>query len=307
MGPSDSRADVEHLITLVVKRSRLVDLLRTGPRYKRDLQEELGVSRSTIYKAVRELEDEGIVERTDEGHRLSLVGRLVHREYREFSDSVAAVSGSGDLLAVLPSEVPLTLDALAGAEVTRAERHAPNRPVEAVERIVEDASKLRGMSSAALPQYVAVFRDQIVAGRLVAELLLERPVVEYVFANYRDEVMESFASDNVRFRETTASLPFGLIVVEEPEPEMAVLVYGDDGALKGVIRNDSAAACDWAAEVYGSYAADATEVAPEGVDEESETDGDGVETEDGAGDENGAENENGAGNESGAGNETEDA
>lgn len=292
MGSSDSRADVEHLIGLVVKRSRLVDLLREGPKYKRDLQEELGVSRSTIYKAVRELEEDGIVERTDGKHRLSLVGRLVHREYREFFDSVAAVSGRGDLLSVLPSEVPFALDALDGAEVTRAERHAPNRPVETVEGIVEGASKLRGMSSAALPQYVAVFRDRIVEGELTADLLLERAVVEYVFENYRDEVAEAFDSDNVRFHETTASLPFGLIVVDEPEPETAVLVYGDDGALKGVIRNDSAAAYDWATEVYASYAGDATEVVPEGAAE------DGAEVDDEAGVEKGAED--GAGTEDGA-------
>lgn len=264
MGTEESGVEPSKVINLIAKRAELIAQLREGPKYNRDLQERLGVSRSTVYKAIRELKEHDIVEGTDRGNRLSLLGRLADREYQEFVGAVESICAPDDLLPFLPTDVDLDLDVLDGAAVIRSERHAPNRPVAAVEEMVERATSVVGISPVALPQYVAVFRDEIVAGRLTADLLLERPVVEHVVANYRRELEESFATGNVRIWQTAASLPFGLVVVEEPEPETAVLVYDADGTLQGVIHNTSRAAFEWGMAVYESYLQGATQVSVTG-------------------------------------------
>ncbi|WP_083252599.1 GntR family transcriptional regulator [Haladaptatus sp. W1] len=72
MNDSGERPDV--LLSTVVKRAGFLTALASGPIPKRHLRDELDVSRSTVYKAVRELHEYELVERTDEGLALTLAG-----------------------------------------------------------------------------------------------------------------------------------------------------------------------------------------------------------------------------------------
>lgn len=260
MGTDGSRADAETLINLMVKRSDLIAELRTGPKYNRDLQDRLGVSRSTVYKAIRELKEHGIVVQTKEGNRLSLLGELVEGEYRSFVGTITEIRAPGSLLAHLAPGVDLDPAMLVGAEQVRAERHAPDRPLVTFEEIVTTADEIRGLGPVTLPQYVSVFRDELVDGELAAELLLERQVAEYLLSNYREAVADAATDGDLGLLETDESIPFGLLVVDDPGPEAVVFVYDDRGTLRGLLRNDSRDAVEWASSVYESYRGDAGRV-----------------------------------------------
>ena len=77
-------ADVDDRIDLVAKRVDLLEALAAGPRYKPALVEATGDSRSTVDRAIRELEAAGLIERTDEGFWATLAGRLAAERYRAF-------------------------------------------------------------------------------------------------------------------------------------------------------------------------------------------------------------------------------
>lgn len=245
--------DPDRAVGVLAKRGDLVRLLWDGPRHVRDLQEELDVSRSTAYSAVRELAADGVAERTPDGYRLTSFGELLADEYVAFQERVGALCRAEPLLEALPAPAVVTTDLLDGAEITYANRHAPNRPVHVVEEVVQSATRLRGFSPVILPEYVSLFHDQLVSGALEAELLLERPVVEHLIADYRPPFEEAIATDRLSLRETAESLPFGLVVVEAPREEIAVIVYDEGGELRGVLGNDSDAAIEWARAVYREY------------------------------------------------------
>ncbi len=91
------------------------------PLYKRDLVAAVDRSRSTVDRAVRELEDAGLVERVDGGYVATVAGRLAAEEYRAATASLAAVEGAIAALAPLPHDVSVSSALLTGAAITTAD------------------------------------------------------------------------------------------------------------------------------------------------------------------------------------------
>ncbi|WP_135854461.1 helix-turn-helix transcriptional regulator [Halorussus salinus] len=244
-------SDLRECISTVVKRTAFLDRLADEPTSKRDLRDELDLSRSTVYKAVRELEALGLVTETDAGVALTLVGRLLAEECRAFESRAAAVTDAASLLSALPADVPVTTDLLVGAETVRGERHAPTGPVEHIDEVVRRTDRVVGFTPVVLPQYVDMVHEEVVADDLTADLVLEAPVVEYLRENHDERLREALASGNLSVRRTGETLPFGLVVAEGEG--LVLIVYDETGDLRGVLLNDTEAALDWGTELFRTY------------------------------------------------------
>ncbi|WP_276282000.1 helix-turn-helix transcriptional regulator [Halorussus caseinilyticus] len=250
--------DLHDVISTVVKRASFLDRLTDGPTSKRDLRDELNLSRSTVYKAVRELETHGLVTESDEGVELTLVGRLLADQYREFEARAAGVYDNESLLSVLPDDAPVTTDLLLGADTVLAERHAPTRPVTYIEALVRNADSVSGVVPVVLPQYVDLFHGELVTDDLTADLVLEDPVVEYLSDEHGERFGEALATGRLSIRRTDETLPFGLIAAEGDG--IILIGYEGGGELRGIIRNDTPAALDWGERVFRNYWDEADEV-----------------------------------------------
>lgn len=250
---TDGRLDADDAFEAVSRRASVIECLMDGPKYNRDLRDELDVSRSTAYKAVSELEELAIARRCDNGYELTLLGRLLFEQYREFHDRFAAICRPGELLAVLPREADIPFDVLDGAESHASERHAPNRPVREIERVVEDASVVKGTGPVVLPRYVELFSEQVVSESLDAELVFEQPVFEHLTTDYEADFSEAASSEHLSVWVTDSELPFGLLVVEAPTKKAGVIVYDSTGDIKGFVVNDTDRAYDWALGQWEQY------------------------------------------------------
>lgn len=244
-------ADFRDVISTVVKRRPFLDTLADGPTAKRDLRDELDLSRSTVYKAVRELEEQGLVAETDEGVGLTLVGRLLADEYRTFETHAAGIHDSAGLLAVLPADAPVTVDAVLGAETVLAERHAPTRPVEYIDDLVRRADHVFGATPVVLAQFVDIFHEEIVHGDLTADLVLETPVVEYLREDHAERLAEALDTGRLSIERTDESLPFGFVSSESEG--LVLIVYDESGELRGVLLNDSRDAIDWGRRTFRAF------------------------------------------------------
>ena len=199
--------DPAEALDVVARRARFIDCLRDGPKYNRDIRDALDVSRSTAYKAVRELESLDMASRCDQGYELTNLGRLLHAEYERALDRIGEVCRPGHLLSVLPADTDVPFAVLDGASVFFAERHAPNRPVREIESLVEAATVLRGTGPVVLPRYVELFHEQILADELDAELVFERQAVEYLVSDYTEDYGEAVERENLAVSVTDEELP----------------------------------------------------------------------------------------------------
>jgi predicted transcriptional regulator len=251
-------ADARDVIQTLVQRSDLLGRLADDPASKRDLRDDLGVSRSTVYKAVRELEAENLVEQRDGSVRLTLSGRLLVERYRSFEGYVSSVRCQQSLLGALPSDAPVSHALLEGADRILAEPVAPDRPLNYLDDVIRGADRIVGFGPVALQRYVRLFHQQLGDGDLTAELVFERSVVDCLRRDYADRFRESLETDRYSLWVTDDPLPFGLVVAEGQR--VAMTVYGEGGDAKGVIANDSEAALDWGRAVFERYRTNATRV-----------------------------------------------
>ncbi|NHN46724.1 GntR family transcriptional regulator [Halostella sp. JP-L12] len=260
MTATDPEKDV---VDVLARRIEVLDYLADSAAGKERLVADLSVSRSTVNRALRELEGLGFLTRVDGEYTASTTGRLVARQYREF---VAGLEDSCDAQAVLAGVDPsaeMSPAMVRGATVYLAEPPTPFRPIQRITELATDADEFLGLSaSVAVPESIDDIADAVLRGDLRAEFVVADRVAQHLRANRADAI------EAANRRETLSvyvadDLPYGLgIAYGDGDAHAFVVTYGEDGDLRGAVVNDSPEAVEWAEGVYRRYRATATELPP---------------------------------------------
>lgn len=91
------------LLELAVTRKDALAALAEGPRHRRELQDELEVSKTTSHRILRKFDDHGLIRRTDAGYELTLYGRIVAESVDDFETEVATTTRLRPLLDLFES------------------------------------------------------------------------------------------------------------------------------------------------------------------------------------------------------------
>ncbi|SFL50491.1 Predicted transcriptional regulator, contains HTH domain [Halogranum rubrum] len=249
-----ARPDPTEVMAVVARRGTVLRAVDTEGVPKRDLVEALSVSRSTIDRAVRELEAIGFIERQDDGRYCrTLPGELALSEYDQFASRMDGLVTGVDIVSLLPADTPFDTCVLEDATIVAAERHSPLVPVESLSDLVNRANEVDAIAPAVLPQQVEVYHAKLVEGTLDARLVVTDVVVERLVSAYGVELRESLATGRLSVRQTGRSIPYSLVVAETDEgTEMGLLIYADSG-VQGFIGNDTPGAVEWARGVFDKY------------------------------------------------------
>ncbi|WP_435102872.1 helix-turn-helix transcriptional regulator [Halarchaeum sp. P4] len=248
---SGKEPDPHGTISAVAERYDLLAALLDGSPTRRELAADLGVSKSTVYRALTELADNGVLTENGSRYRPTLYGWLVFRRYQRLLETVGQYRPSG-FLASAVADSPIDPTLLLDADVDVPDRNAPDRLLETIRDVVTDATRLRGFSPVVRDDFVTMFADDT-APDFEAELVLERPALQALRDDYAADGRLADADDAVSLRHVDTTLPFGLLAVEEPTPAVLVVVFGPTGAVQGIVRTCSEDAYTWATETYEEY------------------------------------------------------
>jgi predicted transcriptional regulator len=236
-------------VELLARRTELLRTLASSPRAKRDLVEALPISRSTVDRAVRNLEAKELVERNEQ-IALTLRGRLAIEAYNEFVGYVDELEAARPILASLPRDTTVDRCLFEGATFVSPDRLTPQRHAVAFLDEIEAATEIRGFSTAFVPTYVDLLHERILEDGLTVELTLPADLLEELFSSAQDRIDEALATGRLTFLEASTTLEYSLFVLEQPERTLvAALVYDDQGR-SGIVFNDSPAAVAWAERRY---------------------------------------------------------
>lgn len=242
------------------RRGGVLDALAPGPMDQRELREEVGVSRSTAYKSLRELEEAGLIRQADDGrYRLTQYGSLVHRRHSEYVARLGRLAAAEPVVESLPADPAVPLAFVERGHAVVASPHAPERPLERLDAESDLSHDYRVLSPIAVPRFLPDIHDRVERDDLVVELLVGVGAVEYLREYDRlDEALRTAGFDLLR---TDESLEFGLFVDDDRE-SAALFAYGEQGGVAGMILSDAADAYRWADRTYRRYRGDAVPVEP---------------------------------------------
>lgn len=247
-------------LSVMARRSDLLRQVGETALTKTELEDELDVSRSTIDRGIRDLETKELIERTPEGYRQTLCGRLALDEYDRFTGRIQGLCESTDILAGLARETDVSLAMLEDATVVKADRTSPHRPLQELYGLVKSASVVTGFAPAVHPQQVETYRRQITEHGMEADIVMTEEVVERLVVNYTDAFRAVVAADSVRMRQTNSERPYSLTITETDDGTVAALMFYVEGGARGCIHNDAPAAVEWARTQFERLAADAEPV-----------------------------------------------
>ncbi len=232
------------VVEVLCSRREYVEAIEDGCRGKRELAQELDVSESMVYKAIRELRGHGIVD--DHDYSLTVTGRLLLENYRKMQ----RISDASELWERLdvPTEV------LEDARPVLPKRHAPQRPIDKLETEIDRASKIRGLAPTILHRYVSATDEMIRENDLDAEFVVEQDVLRELAENY-GELFHSSLEHGMEVLVTEEELPFGHAVLDGDRS--CIVVYDDRGRVEGALFFRSPEAVAWTEEIYERYRCDA--------------------------------------------------
>lgn len=259
-GMETSDDSPEAVADLLNTRAEFLRVLGSGPYEKRDLVDELAVSRSTVDRGLRELESARLVHAEDGQYHLTFYGRLLTAVYTTFLDNLTDVQRAKSLLALLPAETAIDFAVLVDADITIADEPALHVPSTQVKTLIERASAMQVLAYAnTASEATEVVRTQVEAGTTV-DVVFRQAMYESLLKT-DTEALTALLESELYTAAVIEDLPFGLLVLDIDEtPHMCLLVYGENETLRGVIVNDAPAAVAWARQTFEHYRANATPV-----------------------------------------------
>ncbi len=252
----------EEVLYTVGKRSDLLRSLDEGPKDIRDLRDDLGKSRSTVYKATRELETLRVIESRSDGYGLTLFGRLVLRKFDRMVSESRTLWKIEDVLAGLPPDTPVDPTVFADADIVVAEPHVPDRAVEELESFVAELGHIRTMTPVHRTRYLEFGREQAAESEFAGEFVVEHRLIEYVLSNHAETFSDLLSNDSFSWFESEREFPFGLVLPESASSPVGVTLYDERRQLRMFVRTENPAAAEWAEDVYRSFRESATPLSP---------------------------------------------
>lgn len=244
------------LALTVLKRADALALLSDAPRTRAELMRELDVSRTTIHRTIRTLEDAVLVEQVNDSFRLTPLGCTVAEDVTAYRRSLQAANHLQPLLETLGDRAgELATEHFADANVAVMEPTNPYKPVVRFIECLRESDTIRGFDTTSIaPIFVAEIREEILGGMEVDVVYLPS-VIDDIMDTYPEEVKKTVASGNLRLS-THEELPFGLAIFDD---RVGIGGYDEEtGMLCVYVDTDDPGAREWALVEYERYRSEAT-------------------------------------------------
>ncbi|MFC7081311.1 helix-turn-helix transcriptional regulator [Halorussus caseinilyticus] len=248
MGTVHERPSLE----LIVKRSHILEHVIDGTTRKSEIQKRCSESRSTVYRALEQLTEQGILAERGRGYVPTSFGKRLFREYEQYHRRATDVSDAKDILETLPdSGVPN--EVFIDADIEYPNPYSPTTMLTCFTDVLHTSSRVAWLSPVLYPQYVDIWTELTDDETVRTLLLLQSEAMTYLEREDPDASDTLADASHVSLEQNDAELPFGLVVTDSSDPVMILIAHGDDGGFRGIVRNSADAAVEWARGVFADY------------------------------------------------------
>lgn len=253
-------APIDEYLDLVAQRAAFLERLSEAPAEKRDLIDALDSSRSTVDRAVRDLERAGLVTYQDGRYEATAAGHLAVREHRRHVERADDVRAARAALAPLSPDDRLDPAAVVDAEVTLVDGPWPYDALDTLRDDLGAADRVRAvLPDLADPRNLELYRDRARAGVDVTTVL--SPRLAGRLADGAPGVCRELATTEGYTALEASVPPFGVVLVDrDGTTAVTTVVYDEGGSVHAVVRSRTDEAVRWAERLYQRTAGDGEDV-----------------------------------------------
>lgn len=241
------------IIDVVGQRIDFVEAVRDVPKDKRTLVEETAFSRSTVDRAVRELEALELLRYSDGRYDSTPVGEFAADAYRQFTDTIDVVCRLKPFLRwVSPADFDLDLRWLADADLFTPEPGDPYAMINRHVRLVEQADTGQYLLPVVGKHAAEVGCDSITEDGSEVGLIVTPAAAETLQTDsaYTDLIDRIAALDRFRLYVYDGTIPLTIAIFDRETVQFGV---DDGGEPRCLVETDNEKACTWAMEEFERY------------------------------------------------------
>lgn len=242
------------VLTTAVERKSVLSALANAPHHRKELQEELGLSKTTCHRIVRTFDDRGLLRRTDSGYELTRLGEIVHEQVESFDATVRTAYRLQPLVAAFDDAgVAFDVDLFLDAWITVPEPGDPYPFADRTMDLFRESETLRIIDCNQLvpPLYVEKMLDIAIETGMAGEFVVTEEIAlgnMEAFPDRQRQVAEGDAAGEYRVHD---DIPFGMAIYDD---HLDLRAYDEEtGTPVLYVDTDDPDAIAWARGVYDRY------------------------------------------------------
>lgn len=226
--------------------------LADRPRDRRELETETGVSRSTLGRALGDLEERGWIERDGRTYETTTAGELVLDRFVPLFETMAGLRTLGTAIELLPVEdISLDIRHLADAKVVTATEFQPTKPMDYSLDRQRDANQLCAVVRTIPPVALAATHEMVTSGQLDATFVLDSAYVDTLSpAGELQAQWSDMATGPATIRCHEGPIPYVLLAIDET---VHLWPCDDEGDTWGLLESENDSVLAWAEGTIADY------------------------------------------------------
>jgi predicted transcriptional regulator len=239
-----------------MKRVDVFEQLNDGVTDKREIEEQLGVSRQTVSRAIDELETVGLIEYDHaEGYATTRLGDLNYDRYVRFAGETAKLSRAKRFL--LDAQPPIELDfrIVSGGSISVSRLPDPEELVQEIEATLVGGSHVKIVSPIISRRFVDVFSRKADTDDEM-DIVFDDGMYPYVSDKYGAELREWLLSENCRIYAVDIDVNAVAAIIDDATVWLGVC--DDSGGITTAVTNDEPEAVAWTQRLFETYRSNAT-------------------------------------------------
>lgn len=244
---------VLEIVDVLRRRLEIVECLTDEARDKRSLDEELDIARSTLDRAVRELEAIELVAYVNGKYTLTPVGERLALTFFAFLERIELAMELEPFLQWAPvDEFDLDLRLLADAEVVDSEEGNPHAMIDRHVQRLEQMERTRAMLPIVGLHAHETAHERIVEHGAEVELIVEPCVAEVMFTDpsFAELTEEMVATGRLDLHVSEEPIPYFVGVIDDETVQIGV---DEDGEPRAILETGREEIRLWAHETIDAY------------------------------------------------------
>lgn len=243
-------------------RIRAIQLLAEEPRDRDELIERIDISRATLSRLLRQLEDREWVTQDGTRYTTTRFGAAMANDITQVLDTATTIRQFQGIAQYLPfDELGIEFHQLRGARITEATSSDPAAPARRVGQLLDAADRTRILKQAIDPNASRPHYEVVIQGKQRTEVILTSEAIDTVNENRETrQWFQDMITNEVPVYRYDGSVPINLKIIDET---VVLSVTDENGLLPALIETSDEEIFSWAVETFESYGEQAAVVEEE--------------------------------------------